>query len=409
MEWFITYSIKASLLTTIFFGVYHLIMKGDTHFRLHRYYLVSTALLSYLLPLIPLSFSGGASDTLQQGVLLQTVNVTAGSIAKVGEGYPGLWMVIMTIYLIPVVMLTFKMISGILRVQRLFTNPGQFPTSVALSPFSFFGRIFISPEISDSKKQKVLAHEMVHVKQLHSIDVIFFELLSIWQWFNPVLWLYRSSIREVHEYLADEGALKQTEETEAYKQLLFELCTGATIHSIPNSFNNSLIKKRLIMMKTPKSGFWSVMKPAVAIPFVALLLFVFACGNKTTENKSSGSSSPSTNQQNETTGQEVYTFENVDEQPVFGDTEDALMMFVAKNTKYPPEAKENGIQGRVFVSFVIDEKGKVTDAAIQKGANEMLDAEALRVVNSLPAWKPAQKGGKAVKVSFVLPINFKLQ
>ncbi|HOY40118.1 MAG TPA: energy transducer TonB, partial [Bacteroidales bacterium] len=139
------------------------------------------------------------------------------------------------------------------------------------------------------------------------------------------------------------------------------------------------------------------------------LLFVFACGNKNTENKSSGSSSPSTNQQNETTGQEVYTFENVDEQPVFGDTEDALMMFVAKNTKYPPEAKENGIQGRVFVSFVIDEKGKVTDAAIQKGANEMLDAEALRVVNSLPAWKPAQKGGKAVKVSFVLPINFKLQ
>jgi protein TonB len=99
----------------------------------------------------------------------------------------------------------------------------------------------------------------------------------------------------------------------------------------------------------------------------------------------------------------------VEEMPEFPGGMKALTSYIAKTIKYPVIAQENGIQGKVYVSFVVDTKGRVTNAKVIRGVDPALDEEALRVVNSLPLWKPGRQGGKAVRVSFSVPISFVLQ
>jgi protein TonB len=106
--------------------------------------------------------------------------------------------------------------------------------------------------------------------------------------------------------------------------------------------------------------------------------------------------------------EEVVNFYVIEEKPEFPGGEEALLKYIADNTKYPEIAKENNIQGKVFVEFVIQKDGSVGDVKILRGVDPYLDAEAVRVVKSLPKWSPGKQRGKAVKVSFQVPINFKL-
>ena len=105
---------------------------------------------------------------------------------------------------------------------------------------------------------------------------------------------------------------------------------------------------------------------------------------------------------------EPISFAIVEDKPIFPGGDAALTKFIGDNTTYPEIAKENGIQGRVFIQFVIDKNGRVTRTQVAKGVDPYLDAEALRVVKMLPNWSPGKQRGKPVPVTFVVPINFKL-
>src|SRR5690554_1367254 len=107
--------------------------------------------------------------------------------------------------------------------------------------------------------------------------------------------------------------------------------------------------------------------------------------------------------------EETQVFFIVEDMPEFPGGELALRQFIANTVKYPVIAQENGIQGRVYVTFVVDADGSVADARVARGVDPSLDKEALRVVNSLPKWKPGKQRGQAVRVSYTVPINFMLQ
>lgn len=107
--------------------------------------------------------------------------------------------------------------------------------------------------------------------------------------------------------------------------------------------------------------------------------------------------------------EEAPVFFIVEEMPEFPGGDAALRAFIAQSVKYPVVAQENGIQGKVYVNFVVGKDGSITNAKIARGVDPALDKEALRVVNSLPKWKPGKQGGKPVRVSYTVPINFVLQ
>lgn len=106
---------------------------------------------------------------------------------------------------------------------------------------------------------------------------------------------------------------------------------------------------------------------------------------------------------------EHQIFTVVEEMPQFPGGETALLQYLARSVKYPVIAQENGIQGRVIVSFTINRDGKVVDPEVVRGVDPSLDREALRVINAMPAWKPGKQRGKPVRVKYTVPINFRLQ
>jgi len=124
---------------------------------------------------------------------------------------------------------------------------------------------------------------------------------------------------------------------------------------------------------------------------IAFLFTTVLCQAQTKENKSKDG-----------------VYQEVEEMPEYPGGEKALMNDLIGKIKYPEEAKKNGIQGKVFVSFVVDEQGKVTNAKIERGVEASLDTESLRVVSELKTWKPGKEKGKAVKVAYTIPINYAL-
>jgi hypothetical protein len=145
-----------------------------------------------------------------------------------------------------------------------------------VTPFSFFNFVFINGNNADLPGMKeMLAHELEHVRQRHSLDVMILELLTISQWFNPFIWLLKRSIRENHEFLADHGVLKPGVSSAAYRLLLL----GSSMEQQPviaNNFNYSLIKIRIKMMTKIKSQKTAASKLALGIMATAALLIVFA-------------------------------------------------------------------------------------------------------------------------------------
>ncbi|WP_394699853.1 energy transducer TonB [uncultured Draconibacterium sp.] len=107
--------------------------------------------------------------------------------------------------------------------------------------------------------------------------------------------------------------------------------------------------------------------------------------------------------------EEAQVFFIVEDMPEFPGGDLALRKYIANAIKYPVIAQENGIQGKVYVTFVVGKTGQVTNASIARGVDPSLDKEALRVVNALPPWKPGKQRGKPVNVSYTVPINFVLQ
>ncbi len=102
-----------------------------------------------------------------------------------------------------------------------------------------------------------------------------------------------------------------------------------------------------------------------------------------------------------------YAVSELDSQPEFPNGNDGLVKYLSENIKYPKKALKNGITGKVFVQFVIDKTGKVTNVVAVRGVEKSLDKEAVRVIKSMPKWKPGMKDGQPVKVKYTIPINFK--
>ncbi|MDP3915144.1 MAG: M56 family metallopeptidase [Bacteroidota bacterium] len=337
-----------------------------------------------------------------------------------------------------------------------------------LSPFSFLNYIFVSNNLQNTKGwEKMLEHEKQHIRQGHTFDVLVLEFVAVFQWFNPFFWMFRRALRENHEFLADQAVISHGTAPSWYKQILLNQYVGEQV-VIANNFNYSLIKNRIKMISKIKSKKITQVKFFVGFILAASLVAVFACEQKesvqtevTSNEKSvtiiaeghslqitgdaagieklkkaiSGSEdyelksdsgtgqlilASKTNRVGEVVAvslssqaksgkvQEEVFFE-VEEMPEFPGGQLALRTFIAQRIKYPVVAQENGIQGKIFVSFVVNKDGSVSNAQITRGVDPSLNAEALRVVTSLPAFKPGKQKGNVVAVQYTIPINFVLQ
>lgn len=416
MDKLIIVLIETSVALMFFYLAYVLWLKNETFFKGNRLYLLLTAGFSLLIPWINLSIPTKPGDILLIYNLLDTVSVTASAYEQslVQQLTSLQWILI--VYLLGVFVMLSVFVSRLIKITRISkTSPKTvetiIPTNVCfvdvdVVPFSFLNKIYINPNTFSQKQiNDIIAHESVHINQQHTYDCLFYELLIVFFWFNPIVYKYRTSAKEIHEYLADEGAIRSGVSGVRYKTLLFEQATGLTMLTLPNSFNYSLLKRRLIMLTKIRSSKWTKIRLVFIVPILLGLIMVFAC-NKGEETACNNKDALSKVVNAEVLNKEVYL--EVEVMPEFEGGFKAVKKFIASEVKYPKDAKENGIEGRVFVEFCVDVNGEVCDAKVARGVNDLLDAEALRVVSSLPNWIPGKDNGKKVKVQYTIPINFAL-
>jgi hypothetical protein len=153
-----------------------------------------------------------------------------------------------------------------------------------LAPFSFFNLVFVNKSnISGDDFNRIVAHEMIHIRQYHSVDLFVMELLTIFQWFNPFVWPYKESLKETHEYLADNAVIAQGCNAAKYQLLIFEQLVGVKLFEFANNFNHSQIKRRITMMTKRKSKRWAKFKVLLVLPLLSFLVLTFADSNTARE------------------------------------------------------------------------------------------------------------------------------
>ncbi|WP_346860328.1 M56 family metallopeptidase [uncultured Draconibacterium sp.] len=451
--------------------IYILFLRKETFFRLNRIFLLISVSFSILLPFLKFRIYEPKSIMLAEVTVTPYQNLME-AVTIYGQDLSGTLVqtissshLIIFIYLAGLVFFLARLIFRLIQISLLIHgNPVQQVGGVKFvsvnkefSPFSFLGWIFINPEKQqDRGYEKIVAHEMEHIKQGHSFDVLILEFMTIIQWFNPFMWLLKRVIRENHEFLADQAVLGSGISAAQYKQLLLSQAVGFQIE-MANNFNTSLVKNRIKMISKIRSSKIANFKYVFGILSVLALLIVFACEQKESvevqtplipenskleltlqDDKIRLDGADSDIQKIEemlNSGKLVLTKDSLgnsfisvvkevkpkvldSEEQVFFIVEDmpeypggdlALRKFIANSIRYPEAAVENGIQGKVYVTFVVTENGDIANAKIARGVDPVLDKEALRVVNMQPKWKPGYQRGKAVNVSYTVPINFVLQ
>jgi TonB family protein len=593
------YLVKSAVWTTGFGLVYLLFLRNERFFHLNRIYLVAGILVSLILPLISVRYyidipavqAGATAGALRTGT--QGAGSGHGNILYIING---LWvagvLVILTRYAIQV----FPVLKAL---RNSKPEPG-FPVQLIRSSefpdsFSLFSFVVVNPSVSETEAREIMNHEMVHIRQMHWLDLMLSGILCAVQWFNPAAWIYYRFVRQNHEYLADEEALQRTSDPAVYRAALLNQIAGSPVIDLGNFFSFSLNKKRFNMMKNKISSPYRKLRLLIILPVAAIVLYAFAepqyrvvaAGDETdgteitasvsktvkgvvmsedgtplegavivikgtTEgtvadkqghfalknvpddgllvisfvgyetvavsvsgkdeinismqlksvvmkkvqvtpdpppppppgksqsdmappppppppptaeslkdallvidgvksNKSFSDISPDeissvkvlkgehaekaygaagkngvveiTTKKVEgvkyegeriagATGKdkgEKEAFVVVEEMPEFPGGPEAMMPWIYGNIRYPEEAVAAKISGLVEVAFVVSPTGKVTDVRVKRSASPLLDGEAVRVIKSMPDWKPGTQHGKPVSVSFVVPLEFSLK
>jgi len=429
----IIYFIKSALGMGIFFLAYILIIKKQRDFRFNRYYLIFSTVLAAIIPLInPEIATAHFQNPINQitGIPLQEVIIGQASGPALSSGLT--WKnLLYAIYWIGLIFMTGRFILSLFQLYNLIKKSENknedklkiiFPKE-KLPVFSFFHWIFINKDLYENQgARSILQHEKIHVEQKHSIDLILLQLLCIFQWFNPFVYLTKKSIKENHEFIADDDICLSTNPLSTYQMLLFRQASGIEFSPVTNSFNYSLLKKRMIMMKNQKSTKNSAMKITGVI--MALMLAPFACNN-TKQKIPEGPHKVAivtkdkkviirdeTPAERAAVAAQVDTgqvFRVVEKMPKFPGGVNVLMHYLATNIKYPEQAKKDTIQGRVFINFIVEKDGRVSHVKVLKGIGHGCDKEAVKVVKEMPHWIPGQQRGKPVRVFFNPPIKFTLE
>lgn len=289
---FYPYLIKSAFALSVFYIVYWALLKKETFFNINRAYFLLTILLIGVLPIINLNFFGTSKtgspahlistgyQYVQNAILLNPVENQVAS----NEGLRP-QDIFLSIYWTGVILLCLRLIyqtslvvllikrSRIEIVEGLKIVPnGRFSV-----PFSFFSYVFLPNQmLNETNIKAILAHEKEHIRQAHWIDLLLLEIVSVLQWFNPFVWLLRWSIKETHEFLADRGTIDQGISKPVYLGVLLEYVLGTPGIGLTHSFNYSLSKKRIQMMKKNQSPNRRKLRLFVLLPVVVLLSMAFS-------------------------------------------------------------------------------------------------------------------------------------
>ena len=454
------HSLQTILSAGLFILIYRLFVRNTNAYNWNRCYLLSTMILSLILPFIdisnwftvdkPIIFYASMADLNQVITKIDLHQVlTTGSPEQHVQNTYNVSDLIMIGYWFIVGLFLLRFAWGILRIINMArSNNYSRSGNLRLYPiqrkttFSFFNYIFIQPEHWEKPAiDYIIRHEQAHVNQLHTIDNILAELILVFGWFNPFYYIYRQDLHLLHECQADQEVIKSGCNKTTYHQMLLNEVSGNLTYIIVNQFSYSLIKRRFKMISKNKQSRLAGFRILLAIPtaFALLLMFSFTSMEKTTsllrndlvepamqavkssldilQNPHQITDSQQIKQETinfsptlqvkdaDTTKQNAKMLENSKRGFPGGHT--AWLNYLKTNAKFPPEAAKKGNNSYIEVSFEVSETGDIKKAKIGKGIGATFDKEALRLTNMMPKWIPFLIDGKPTVMLIHMGITLK--
>lgn len=427
------YSLMSALVLTLMYLVYKWILSGENQHGYNRAVLLGIYSISFaappFIPTLSYMLDRGPDEHGTVAVGMPTVE-----FGTVDSAAPSVLATVLTVvYFSGVFAVVVATCYSALRINNI-TRKGErydrdgFTLVVhddnGLAPFSWRNYIVMNRKDFAESGDLILAHETKHVNARHWVDLMVAQAVAAFQWYNPAAWLMREELKTVHEYQADEAVILSGTDMKQYQMLLIKKAVGGRFQSLANSLNHSNLKKRITMMYKSKSPVGRRLRvlalaPAalvavavVNIPAVASALTSASHaldGGKVTKNDGisvTNASETTAAAFGEQSPQKVY--EIVQVEPEYPGGINELLKTLGMNLRYPAEAMATNIQSRVVVRFVVTEKGKIASPEVIKSVSPELDAEAIRVLQTLSDFNPGTIDGKPVSVYYTLPITFKL-
>ncbi|MBS5540735.1 MAG: M56 family metallopeptidase [Phocaeicola plebeius] len=423
------YLLQVNVGLILFYALYKLVCTRDTFFRSRRFILIVSLVLPFILPFIDVREWLESRDRMimlthfDYSAVLPEI-VVGSEAVETGNRVFVLSEWIGYLYLAGVVALLVRLAVQAFSLYRLIVRmPEKEINGVCVKclndpsgPFSFFGWIFMNPAaVKEDEISEILTHEMAHVKQHHSVDVLLAEMVSICCWMNPFAWLLKREVRLNLEFLADRKVMEAGFATKSYQYHLLGLAYNHK-YGLSNNFNFSHLKQRIIMMNKKKSNAAGHIKYALfVLPAFALLVAGnISCSQDASQTEDAKEEvvapvSPEAKEAPADSTAKEEVFMVAEQMPEYPGGMKEMLKFLQENVKYPENAMKNNVQGRVIVQFVVEKDGTPTEFKVLRSVDPDLDAEALRVMKAMPKWKPGMQKGQVVRVKFTVPVSFKLQ
>lgn len=432
------YFLKVNIAIALFYLFYRLFFAGDTFWKARRYYLLFSILVSLGYPFLSIE------NWMQKQEPVQRIIVNYASLPEIvvsSNRQISIFTIenmLLAFYFLGMLLLLVKFMIQLISIFRIrmagkhenIQGVEVIVVNKDISPFSFFNSIYLNPALHNPQEtSQILLHEQTHVKQLHSVDVMVSEILTMLFWFNPAAWLLKREMRQNLEFLADNNVLKSGFDSRTYQYHLLQLAYQTPNLELTNKFNVSPLKKRITMMNKQKTAKARILKYSFIVP-LALALVISSNAQEIVKKTKKAIVTPTEKASNTKHYTATFTptadstsmltepdakkmdklqiYDVVEKMPQYPGGENKLLDYIGKNLRYPLTAMQNNIQGKVIARFVVNKLGKVEKTEILRSVDPTLDTEALRVINSLPDFIPGEQNDKKVSVYYTLPITFKL-
>ncbi|HVZ25464.1 MAG TPA: M56 family metallopeptidase [Sediminibacterium sp.] len=397
---FFGYIIKTIMVSAVFFGYYWAALRNKKFHTYNRFYLIFSLAFSVLIPFIHLKWITIDQPAYEgTGVLFNyMINAAHQAQAPSWTGYD--W--ITAIYVMMVALFLGRVLVNICKIYRLkrasvITSIGRIDfieTEDERAPFSFFNNLFwkraVSPEQENG--QKIFRHELTHIRQQHTLDNLFCQLICVVLWINPFFWLLQKELLAVHEFIADEEAVGDSN-ADGFARMLLQAHYGEHFLQQPQSFFYSSIKRRLIMLTTTSQTRFSYTRRLVSLPLLIMTMAVFSLQVNAHEASdilpafSSGMQAPLKG-----------AVLPVQEPARFPGGKPGWQKFLAATCNRDRVVEKGAGPGKyaVKLSFIVDKDGDIRDVTALNDPGYGAKEDAMRVLLSSPKWLPATLNGKKV-------------
>ncbi|WP_278700629.1 TonB family protein [Phocaeicola sartorii] len=286
---FFVYIVKSAVCLAVFYLFYRLLLSRETFHRFNRIALLGILILSCVIPLAEVTMKEPMEVSQQlltwEELLLvadlnQTATVETAPVSAI-TWCEGLLMA----YLLGIVFFFLRNVWSLSRMLRLIKGSTLvrrengitlITHQKEIAPFSWMKFVVISEKDLKENGEEILTHEYAHIRKRHSIDLLIADICIFFQWFNPASWLLKQELQNIHEFEADESVILQGIDAKKYQLLLIKKAVGTRLYSMANSFNHSLLKKRITMMLKKKSNPWARLKYLYVLPLAAIAVAAFA-------------------------------------------------------------------------------------------------------------------------------------